>query len=130
VLGNRLVKTIIATTQTTNPATFNSIKDLVKNFIKIMSNNGQVDLKALMKEIGKIGITGIMIEGGSSIAASSISAKIVNKVNFFIAPKIIGGKDSFSSVGGSSQKSLINAIKQKAMKTKKFGDDILVEGYI
>jgi diaminohydroxyphosphoribosylaminopyrimidine deaminase/5-amino-6-(5-phosphoribosylamino)uracil reductase len=130
VLGYSDGKSIIATTAKAKAAKVSAIKKMGHHVLKIKSKNGRVDLKALMKELSRMGITGIMIEGGSSIAASALSAKIVDKVNFFVAPKIIGGKDSFTSVGGSSPRSLINAVKLKDLKTKKFGEDILMEGYI
>lgn len=90
----------------------------------------QVDLKGLMKELGKLEITSVMIEGGSSISASALSSKIVDKVMFFTAPKIIGGADAVPSVGGKSPALLKNAIKLKDMQATAFGNDILLEGYI
>jgi diaminohydroxyphosphoribosylaminopyrimidine deaminase/5-amino-6-(5-phosphoribosylamino)uracil reductase len=130
VLGYKDGKTIIATTAKAKAAKVNAIKKTGHHVLRIKSKNGRVDLKALMKELGMMGISGLMIEGGSSIAASALSAKIVDKMNFFTAPKIIGGKDSITSVGGASPVSLSRAIKIRDMKTKRFGEDILIEGYI
>ncbi len=90
----------------------------------------RVDLKSLMKELGKLDITSVMIEGGSSISASALSSKIVDKVMFFTAPKIIGGVDAVPSVGGKSPALLMNAIKLKDIQATAFGEDILLEGYI
>ena len=87
-----------------------------------------MDLKALIKELGKLDITGVMIEGGSSIASSAISSGIVDRVMFFVAPKIIGGTDSIPSIGGKSPSLLSNAIKLKDLRATAAGDDILIEG--
>ncbi|GBE03646.1 hypothetical protein BMS3Abin09_00564 [bacterium BMS3Abin09] len=49
---------------------------------------------------------------------------------FFVAPKIIGGTDSISSIGGKSPSLLGNAIKLKNLRAITIGDDILIEGYL
>jgi len=49
---------------------------------------------------------------------------------FFIAPKIMGGRDSFPAVGGKSFRKLADAHRLRDVKTKRVGEDILIEGYI
>ncbi len=123
-------KTIIAATKKAAPAKIKKIRRMGHQVLIIREKNGHVDLKSLMRRLGRSGITGVMIEGGSSIAASALSSSIVDKISFFIAPKIIGGKNSITSVGGSSPASLISAHKIKDMKTQRLGDDLLFEGYL
>jgi diaminohydroxyphosphoribosylaminopyrimidine deaminase/5-amino-6-(5-phosphoribosylamino)uracil reductase len=53
----------------------------------------------------------------------------VDKVLFFIAPKILGGIDSIPSIGGKSPARLKGAYKLKDLRIMHFGEDILVEGY-
>ncbi|MEF9438408.1 MAG: dihydrofolate reductase family protein [Candidatus Mariimomonas ferrooxydans] len=91
-------------------------------------SNG-VNLKNLMKELGKLNIASLMIEGGSSINASALSSKIVDKIMFFISPRIIGGTDAVPSIGGKFPASLRNAIRIKNPQLKIIGEDILIEGY-
>ncbi len=92
--------------------------------------NGKVDLKELMRRLGKLDITSLMIEGGSSINASALSSGVVDKIMFFVAAKIIGGTDAISSVGGKSPALLKNAVRIKNLQIKKIGEDFLFEGYI
>jgi diaminohydroxyphosphoribosylaminopyrimidine deaminase/5-amino-6-(5-phosphoribosylamino)uracil reductase len=94
------------------------------------TNRSRVNLKKLMKELGKRELTSVMIEGGSSIAASALASGIVDKVLFFIAPTIIGGIDSIPSIGGGSPATLRKAMKLRNIETRIFGRDILVEGYV
>jgi diaminohydroxyphosphoribosylaminopyrimidine deaminase/5-amino-6-(5-phosphoribosylamino)uracil reductase len=98
--------------------------------IKFIHYQDKLDLKWLMKKLGEMKITHIMIEGGSSLNSHAIEEGIVDKVMFFIAPKIIGGKDSYPAIGGSSFRQLSNAWQIKDLNMKKIGEDILVEGYI
>jgi diaminohydroxyphosphoribosylaminopyrimidine deaminase/5-amino-6-(5-phosphoribosylamino)uracil reductase len=90
----------------------------------------KVDLPWLMKELGATGISSLLIEGGSSLNSYCVESGIVDKVMFFIAPKIIGGKDSYSAIGGKAFRSLQEAHRVRDVKIRKIGEDILVEGYI
>jgi diaminohydroxyphosphoribosylaminopyrimidine deaminase / 5-amino-6-(5-phosphoribosylamino)uracil reductase len=88
------------------------------------------DLQLVVRELGKRGITSLLIEGGSSLSSYCLEAGIVDKIIFFIAPKIIGGIDSFPAVGGKTFRRLENAFRVRDMKTKRIGEDLVVEGYI
>lgn len=90
----------------------------------------KIDLKSLMRRLGESGIISVLIEGGSSLNSYCLEAGIVDKVMFFIAPKIIGGRASFPSVGGAAFRTLEKALRIEDLKIRRFGDDILLEGYI
>jgi len=120
--------TIIVTRTASNTRKKNLLR---KMGAKILEHTGErADLAALMKEMGKSGIMSVLIEGGSSLNASALESGIVNKVMFFIAPKIIGGKESFPVVGGHAYRSLAQAYRVSDTVIKKFGDDILIAGYV
>ena len=91
---------------------------------------GKVDLEWLMEKIGGIGITSVLIEAGSSFNACSLRDGIVDKVVFFIAPKIICGSSSIPVVGGDRFLKLEDALRIKDVKVRKVGEDIMVVGYI
>lgn len=110
----------------------NKINRLMNMGIKVLTvknADGKVDFKDLMKQLGRLNITSVMIEGGSSINASALSSGIVDKVMLFTAPKIIGGIDSIPSVGGQSPAQLKDAFGLKNITLRKIGEDILMEGY-
>ncbi|NJD57400.1 MAG: bifunctional diaminohydroxyphosphoribosylaminopyrimidine deaminase/5-amino-6-(5-phosphoribosylamino)uracil reductase RibD [Nitrospirae bacterium] len=90
----------------------------------------RVDLNRLMEKLYMMGITSVLIEGGASLNSSCLEAGIVDKVMFFIAPKIIGGKDSFPAVGGKVFRSLNNAVLLRRTRVRRLGDDFLFEGYL
>ncbi len=90
----------------------------------------RVDLQWLMGELGRRGFTSVMIEGGPSLGAYALQDGIVDKVAFFIAPKIMGGRHSFTAIGGSVFRQLEDSYRVSDMRVRKIGEDILVEGYI
>lgn len=122
-------KTVIATTRKASQRKIKQLTARGATVLVIKSRAGRVDLKALMKELGRLDITGVMIEGGSDIASSAITSGIVDKVMFFVAPKIVGGTDSITSIGGRSPALLNNAFQLKDLKATAMGKDILIEGY-
>jgi diaminohydroxyphosphoribosylaminopyrimidine deaminase/5-amino-6-(5-phosphoribosylamino)uracil reductase len=141
VLRHNVDKTIIATTEQAGKRKRDALIKLGAKVLVIKEKAGKagtarrrnparVDLKRLMKELGKLNITSVMIEGGSSIGASALSSKIVDKAMFFIAPKVIGGTDAIPSIGGKSPALLKSALNLKNIQTTPFGDDILIEGYV
>lgn len=123
-------KTIIATTNKADRKIIDSIIKTGHKVLTVKSKAGKVDLKSLMKELGRLEITSVMIEGGASLNASAISSDIVDKVILFCAPKIIGGVDAVPSIGGISPASLKKIVKVKDLQVKQVGDDFMFEGYI
>jgi diaminohydroxyphosphoribosylaminopyrimidine deaminase/5-amino-6-(5-phosphoribosylamino)uracil reductase len=107
------------------------IKILLNRGIQFIEYEGEkADLQWLMKRLGEKEIVSSLIEAGSSFNASALEEGIVDKVMFFIAPKIIGGKESFPAVGGRTFRRLEEAYRLRDIKIHRVGEDILVEGYI
>jgi diaminohydroxyphosphoribosylaminopyrimidine deaminase/5-amino-6-(5-phosphoribosylamino)uracil reductase len=98
--------------------------------LDVREKSGQVNLKDMLKRLSRLGVTNIMVEGGGSLIGSLFDEGLVDKVIFFIAPKIIGGKGATSSVMGSGVSRIEKAYKLKEMSLQRIGEDILVEGYI
>ena len=84
----------------------------------------------LMNRLGALGITSLLIEGGSRVIASALSAGIVEKVFFFFAPKILGGNDGVPICKGQGADSMENCIPVKDINVRRFGNDVMIQGYI
>ena len=90
--------------------------------------DGHVDLTDLMQQLGSAGINGILLEGGSSLAFSALKAGIVHRVQAYIAPKLIGGADAKSPVGGEGLAKMADALALKNVRSTPLGEDFLIEG--
>ncbi len=77
-----------------------------------------------------MGLINVLIEGGSRVNAEALRSGVVDKVAFFIAPKILGGDDARGSIGGSWPESLDQAIPLYDMRFTRLGEDVLVEGLL
>ncbi|MDH3881340.1 MAG: bifunctional diaminohydroxyphosphoribosylaminopyrimidine deaminase/5-amino-6-(5-phosphoribosylamino)uracil reductase RibD [Desulfobacteraceae bacterium] len=106
---------------------------LEKKGVRIIESpviDGLIDLDRLMDLLGSLGITSLLIEGGGRVFASALSAGIVDKVLFFYAPKILGGDDGIPICKGPGVDLMNNCIPVKDIRVRRFGDDVLIEGYI
>jgi diaminohydroxyphosphoribosylaminopyrimidine deaminase/5-amino-6-(5-phosphoribosylamino)uracil reductase len=98
--------------------------------LEVKEKAGQVNLKDMLKKLAQLGISSVLVEGGGTLIGSLFDDSLVDRVLFFISPKIIGGKDAISSVMGRGVSRVEKAIKLKDVNTRRLGDDILMEGYI
>lgn len=89
-----------------------------------------IDMECLMRRLGKMGMTSVMAEGGSEVAASLLFAGVVDKVVYFIAPKIVGGREAPGAVGGEGAGLMREAQELKDLRVTVLGDNIMVEGYL
>lgn len=124
------IRTIIATT---DKAMEKDIVELKNKGVEILVTNtkeGKVDLKDLMKRLGSLGIDSVLLEGGGELNYSALKSGIVDKVQIYIAPKIIGGSLVKGPVSGEGIQLLRDAFMLKSLSTKVVGEDILIEGYI
>lgn len=98
--------------------------------VLVIPSKDRVDLRLLMEILGKEEITSVLIEGGSEINTSALHSGIVDKVLFFYAPKIIGGKQAPLMVGGKGIARVKDALVLHNITTQRFSDDVMIEGYI
>ncbi len=88
-----------------------------------------VNLPVLMERLGQKGITSVFIEGGSEVNASAVRERIVDKFLFFVAPKLITGKNAKGPIGGPGIETMDRAISLKDVTIRKIGPDIVFEAY-
>jgi len=98
--------------------------------LEVKEKEGQINLKDMMKKLAHEGIANILVEGGGTLLGSLFDEGLVDRVLFFISPKIIGGKEAISSVMGQGVVRADRAIKLKQVTLKHIGEDFLVEGFV
>lgn len=92
-------------------------------------NSIRGDLRGVLQELGRRSLQSVLVEGGAVIAGEFIDAGLVNKVTFFIAPKIIGGTEAPSAVGGKGVELMADALELERVTVVQRGSDIEVTGY-
>jgi diaminohydroxyphosphoribosylaminopyrimidine deaminase/5-amino-6-(5-phosphoribosylamino)uracil reductase len=98
--------------------------------LEIEPKNDKVDLNALTTKLAERNIASVMIEGGGGLLAAAFDAGIIDKALFFIAPKIVGGQEAPTPVGGTGVATVDEAIRLRDLSVERIGDDVLLEGYV
>ena len=98
--------------------------------LELPSAGGLVDLKGLLKALGEHEITSVLVESGGTLLGSLFDNGLIDKVIVFIAPIIIGGKEAKTAVGGKGVDKVVDSLKLERVSVEKFGDDLMVSGYI
>jgi diaminohydroxyphosphoribosylaminopyrimidine deaminase/5-amino-6-(5-phosphoribosylamino)uracil reductase len=103
-------------------------KQLSDQGVEILGAN-RGDLRDVLQELGKRSLQSLLVEGGATIAGEFIDAGLVNKVTFFIAPKIVGGTEAPGAVGGLGIEKMAAALELDRVSVTQRGRDIEVSGY-
>jgi diaminohydroxyphosphoribosylaminopyrimidine deaminase / 5-amino-6-(5-phosphoribosylamino)uracil reductase len=128
VLTDGQAPTLIVTTTSGSPRKRATLEKKGALVVVLPARHGRVSWRDLLKELGRRGIASLLIEGGAEVNASALRESVVDRVLFFLAPKILGGRDAISAVGGESLKNLSEALPLKMTSVRLVGPDILVEG--
>jgi len=81
-----------------------------------------------MEALAARGICSVLCEGGGETAAALLEAGCVDRVVFFIAPKIAGGRDAVASVGGQGVRTMDQAIALTDVRLRQVGPDVIITG--
>ena len=90
----------------------------------------QIDLRWLLKKLGKENVTSLLVEGGGEVNAGFLLAGLAQRVAFFYAPKILGGRDSRKAVAGDGAKSLADIVPLREVTWQQLGEDLLLTALV
>jgi diaminohydroxyphosphoribosylaminopyrimidine deaminase / 5-amino-6-(5-phosphoribosylamino)uracil reductase len=92
--------------------------------------SGGRDLQSVLRELERRSIQSVLIEGGAYVAGAFLDAGLIDKVSFFVAPIIIGGRDAPSAILGNGAEKIADAINLQETEVIHHGRDIEVTGYV
>lgn len=92
--------------------------------------NGHVDLTALMERLGAEEIDSVLLEGGGSLNWAALEARLVQRVQAYVAPKIFGGADARSPVRGTGVELPDQCAQLENITVTRLGADFLLEGEV
>ncbi len=96
----------------------------------VFGADGRPDLADLIRRLGELEITSLMIEGGATVNWAALASGIVDKVFLFYAPKILAGTGSVPFAGGDGFPAISSAAHVKNLSIHRFEEDFAVEGYL
>ena len=85
-------------------------------------------LRSVLRELGKRGITSVLIEGGGEVLGQAFDHRLVDEVVFYIAPILAGGPKV--AVGGRGAGATVESIRLEQVAYRRIGSDIRVSGMV
>jgi diaminohydroxyphosphoribosylaminopyrimidine deaminase / 5-amino-6-(5-phosphoribosylamino)uracil reductase len=83
-------------------------------------------LQELLDELGKRRFTNAVVEGGSRLLGVFLQENLIDEVNLYLAPRIIGGKTALSPVGDPGFSQLADALQLTMIESRRLGPDLFV----
>lgn len=90
------------------------------------ARNGRVNLNWLLRSLGAENVTSLLIEGGGEVNASFLEQNLAQRVAFFYAPKILGGRSARRGVAGIGARKLSEVLRLREIEWRKAGRDFFL----
>jgi diaminohydroxyphosphoribosylaminopyrimidine deaminase/5-amino-6-(5-phosphoribosylamino)uracil reductase len=123
-------KVLIAIGEPVAASTKQTLVECGAELLEFPAPDGRIDMAVLLAVLGKREITSLMVEGGGLLLGSLFDAGLVDKVVAFIAPLVIGGGRAIMAVSGMGVERIADATRLERVNVEKFGDDVMVSGYV
>lgn len=119
--------TVIATTRAAPSKKIAALQGRGIDVLVLPGAGGHVDLAALWTRLGQLGVTSLLVEGGSDLNAAALRAGLPQRLMCFIAPLLLGGQDAKGLFGGLSPRRLREALPLKNLRSEPVGRDMLIQ---
>ena len=90
----------------------------------------RVDLRWLLKKLGHENVTSLLVEGGGEVNAAFLLGGLSQRVAFFYAPKILGGREARKAVAGTGAHSLAEAPTLREVEWRRVGVDLMMTALV
>jgi len=110
------------------------VRDLEARGIRVEivppSADGRPDIHSILRRLGQLEITSVMLEGGSELNATALASGVVDKVFLYYAPKIMAARESVPFASGAGRLQSKESLQVRNLCLHRFEDDFAVEGYL
>lgn len=124
ILQDKSAKTIIFTGNCIDQTKKNEIESFGAEVISFQSRS--ISIEEVLNELGERKILSVLVEGGSEVHASFIKSHLYQQIIVYIAPKMIGGRESIPFIGGGSLEKIADGTQLRFTKIEQIGPDIKI----
>ncbi|ODT46389.1 MAG: riboflavin biosynthesis protein RibD [Nitrospira sp. SCN 59-13] len=119
--------TVIATTRAAPVEKIERLQRRGVDVLVLPAAGGHVNLTALWTRLGQLGVTSLLVEGGSGLNGAVLRAGLPQRLMCFVAPLLLGGQDAKGLLGGLSPRRLREAVPLKNLRIEPVGRDMLIQ---
>lgn len=120
---------IVITTSRAHDARIKKIEHQGARVIQVAADRRGVSLPAALRALADLGVNHVVVEGGAEVNAALLQGRLVDRLVLYMAPKLLGGRDALSVIGGSAPR-LADAISLDDVTITKIGADLRVDARI
>jgi diaminohydroxyphosphoribosylaminopyrimidine deaminase/5-amino-6-(5-phosphoribosylamino)uracil reductase len=121
--------TLLATTQAISSEAQRALEELGVRVLPLPAVDERVDVAALLAELGRQRMTNVLVEGGSAVLGSFLDAGLVDEVHVFVAPRLAGGTDARTPIGGRGIGSIAEALRLSECRCEELQGDFYLHGW-
>ncbi len=129
ILNDSFVSKTMVVTLENNKEKLDAIRQKGAKALRVQEQDGKVALKPVLQGLASDGIISLIVEGGASTNTSFLKEQLVDQLDYFFAPRILGG-DGLSSIAPLGVSDLEHALSFKDFRFEKVGNDFLFEGFL
>jgi diaminohydroxyphosphoribosylaminopyrimidine deaminase/5-amino-6-(5-phosphoribosylamino)uracil reductase len=109
------------------------VKDLEALGAKVVrrpvSPEGEFDMAELLAVLAREGeVTSVLVEGGGALLGSLFDDRLIDRIEAFVAPILVGGQDGIGPVLGMGRETMGEADRLSNVEIRTYGDDVLIAG--
>lgn len=122
------IRTIVACADGADPEKKAALEKAGVEVIDVMADrDGRASLPLIIEKLGALGLDSVLLEGGAELNFSALEDGIPDKLQVYIAPKLIGGAGAKSPIGGKGIAKMADCVDLGRPKITRLGDDLLLE---
>ncbi len=130
VLNTQVAPTVLVCTEPAPPHAERYRERGVEVVALPPSPTGDIALEALIAYLNTRKINGVLVEGGSRVLTAFLESRLVDRIAFFYAPKLIGGACAPTPFEGEGIARITDALQVRDVRLRRLGSDWLVEGWL
>lgn len=123
-----MIPTLVAAA-TPDPERLEALQDAGMEVGLFPGPGGKVDLRALLIHLGGRDVASVLVEGGPRLAGALLAERLVDRIAFFYAPKILG-KTGIPMLAGPPSNRIDEALRVEGLSVTRVGPDLLLEGKV
>ena len=98
--------------------------------VGVPPGDGGVSVPAVLADLGRRGMSRILVEGGARLLGSFVAGGLVDRVMVFVAPRVLASADAIGCLMGPPGRALAEALDIVDVNVERVGPDLLVQGRV
>jgi len=96
--------------------------------LEVAGRDGRISLDRALRELGRRGISSVLVEGGSEVLGSLLDGRIGDRIVLFVAGRVLGGRQALPVFGGRGAARLRDAPQLREVRVRPIGRDLRIDG--